>query len=136
MNIGATQARDVVIAAKSMLGKRYAPDFRCVDFVRAVYEKIGITIPKILNMAPPKDFNIEARQLSHPPIGHIMFLRDRFDTRKHRIWTHVVIIIEGDACIHCSIFYGQKVVKTPLELLYKRYDFVPSIETHSRKTTH
>jgi hypothetical protein len=119
----------IIDTATSYLNHPYSKEFDCVKFVRKVYQTSGIIIPKLDPSPPPLEFNIQKEQLKNPPIGHIMFLKDREDPRKHRAWTHIVIINSKKSCIHCSLFFGRKVVITPLEEIFKKYDFVESVYT-------
>jgi len=131
MNISKKQAERVVHVANSYVNTPYSNNFRCVDFVRRVYTEVGIVIPLLKNQPPPIELNIKIEELDNPPVGHLMFLRDRSDPRKYRIWTHVVIISENNTCIHCSIFYGNKVTVTKLPDIFQRYEFVSSSQIAS-----
>lgn len=126
MELTPAQITKILDAAWSLLGRPYADDFQCVDFVRAVYASADITIPRLTSGSPPEDFNIRKADLRNPPAGYIMFLKDRCDPRKERLWTHLVIILPLRTCIHCSLFYGEKVVITPLAEIFERYDFAES----------
>ena len=129
MHLCETDSAKILSVATSYLGHPYSLEFDCIKFVRTVYKEIGIIIPKLYSYAPPREFNIIREQLLSPPIGHLMFLKDPKDPRKHRDWTHVVIIGVENTCIHCSIFFGEKVVITPLAEIFKTYDFAESITT-------
>lgn len=122
------EIKKIISTALSYLGHKYENGFDCIGFVRSVYRHIGIDIPLILGTSsPPEEFNIMEDQLCNPPIGHIIFLKDRYDPRKERVWTHVVIVLSDNRCIHSSIFYGERVSISDLrEIMEKRYDFVPS----------
>lgn len=122
------EVRKIVSIAISYLGHKYGNGLDCIGFVRSVYKCIGIDIPPISGTSfPPKEFNITRDQLYGPPVGHTIFLKDRYDPRKERTWTHVVIALSGHQCIHASIFYGGKVSISDLrEIMQKRYDFAPS----------
>lgn len=122
------EIKKIILVAFSYLGHKYENGFDCIGFVRSVYRHIGIDVPLISGtIPPPKEFNITEDQLCNPPIGHTIFLKDRYDPRKERVWTHVVIVLPNSQCIHSSIFYGEKVSISDLrEIMEKRYDFAPS----------
>ncbi len=128
MSINSKKRRKIVDEALSHLDRIQGDDFKCVDFVREVYAACGITIPKISpTLAPPRKFNTTIDKLKNPPIGIIVFLKDRFDLRINRTWTHLIISIGNGECVHCSKFYGGKVTISNIqEILEDRYDFVPS----------
>ena len=127
MNLDGKQATSIEREAGKLLGSN---DFNCIGFVRFVYRKVGIEIPPILiRTAPPREFNITRDQQHNPPLGHIVFLRNRFSLKEYRKWTHVVISLGDDNCIHCSCFYGMIVIISSLnQILHERYDFAPSEE--------
>lgn len=125
MRLTLTQSEKVVSVALSYLGRSRQKIFCCADFVRAVYRSIGIEIPLLASSAPPSEFNIKAEDLQNPPIGHLMFLRDRKD-RRSRAWTHVAILLPHGRCIHCSYFFGRKVTISTLDEIFECYDFAPS----------
>lgn len=129
MLLSKKQKREIIKTAISYIGKPYSKEFDCIQFVRVVYEFVGIHIPKIPKLgSPPSEFNICKKQLNDIPVGHIVFLRDRHDPRKERSWTHVVIALNNRFCIHNSVFYGSKVVVSDFEKITKdRYDFAESI---------
>lgn len=129
MQLAPDQVGEITKSALSYLGRPYSKDWRCVDFVRAVYQDAGMNIPPLMDYAPPPEFNIATEQLIEPPTGCLMFLKDRNDPRKKRAWTHVVIVLTTNTCIHCSIFYGNKVVISTFEEIFLRYDFVESKQT-------
>ncbi len=125
-----TEQVDVVLQiATSYIGHPYGKGFRCVDFVRNVYGHVGIKIPKLTSRVPPVEYNITKKQLRDPPVGYLIFLKDRGDPRKYRAWTHVVIVMPDHCCIHCSLFFGKKVVISSLSDMYKKYDFAKSDTT-------
>lgn len=124
MDITAEQARAIVTFATSYLGQRYHPGFTCVDFVREVYRGIGITIPELSPEAPPSRFNLSPDDIGDPPIGHLLFLRNKQEKRDRR-WSHIVIVLPDRECIHCSYFTGQ-VTRSTLPDILSRYEIVPS----------
>lgn len=123
-----TEVKKIISIALSYYGRKYGEGLDCIGFVRKVYGHIGICIPPVFGeLPPPKEFNITKDQLYDPLIGHIVFLKDRYDPRKERVWTHVVITLPNHQCIHSSIFSGEKVSISDLrEIMEKRYDFAPS----------
>ncbi len=126
MQLTKDQTKRVVEVALSYLDHPYIPrKFECVDFVRAVYANIGIIMPKFASYSPPVAFNVEIQVVSDLPIGHPIFLRDKHDPRK-RAWTHIGIIFSKNECIHCSLFWGRKVVISSFEEIFERYEFAPS----------
>lgn len=102
--------------ALKYLGRAYESRFRCLDFVRAVYAEMGMTIP-------PVRLNVKPVDLTNPPVGHVLFLRHKQAARKEG-YTHVAIIISGHRCIHNSYYFGKKVVITPLDELLACYEVV------------
>ena len=126
MNLAINQVQKITEIAQSYIGKPYLPNqFECADFVREVYKRIGIEVPLLAKSAPPVEFNITTEQLAEPPIGHLMFLKNPKD-RRQRSWTHVVIILSRKTCIHCSFFFGKKVVVSTFEEIFQRYEFAES----------
>ncbi len=108
------------------LCRRYSGDtFTCVHFVRKVFHSAGIELPVLSVDEPPPEFNIAKEDLASPPAGHLMFLRDK-DDKRERAWTHIVIILPDNNCIHCSLLLGGRVTVTEMSKLFERYDFVPS----------
>lgn len=127
MNLLQSQRELVVKIAQGYLGKKRRNDFKCIDFVRMVYRGIDIVVPQISpSLFPPKEFNIAKEDLDKPPLGGVIFLRDRGD-RRLRTWTHVGIIYSPTEIIHCSLYFGGCVVITPIQSVWERYDFVESI---------
>ena len=128
MQVLLDEERDKVVqTALSFLERAYARDFRCTDFVRQVYWKaLGIEVPKFGKHAPPREFNITAREVRSPKPGSIIFLKDRYDPRKERSWTHVVIALPDNTCIHCSLFAGDVRISSLAALMAERYDFAES----------
>lgn len=125
MNLTLKQQTQVVKTALTYLGTPYEKNFTCADFVRAVYREIEIEIP-ILSTAPvPQWMNITRDELEGLPVGHLMFLRHK-KNQGPRSWTHVVITLPERKCIHCSYFFGGKVVISSLVEIFEVYDFAPS----------
>jgi cell wall-associated NlpC family hydrolase len=124
MILNKKKAKVIVHTAKTYLGLPYSKTFDCVAFVREVYRTVGIEIPPLNPQTLPVELLLSNEQLEHHPVGHLLFLKDRQDPRTERTWTHVVIILGNGSCIHNSIFYGRKVIMTPLEEIYKRYAYV------------
>ncbi|MEI8339182.1 MAG: NlpC/P60 family protein [bacterium] len=126
MNLTQKQREIIVQVALSHLDRPFSARFDCITFARCVYGAAGVEIPLLKSTLPPPDLNITKEELEIGPVsGSLIFLRDRYDPRKHRAWTHVVIALSDGMCIHCSLFYGRKVVISNLEQIMKdRYDFV------------
>ena len=130
MNLPHSTSKRVVETALSFLGLPYSENFRCLDFVRTVFRQMNMNIPILHpNLSPPSDWNISETDINNPPPGHIMFLIDPNDSRKERAWTHAVIIVNPKDCIHCSIFFGREVIISPLDKIFEKYKFAPSIRT-------
>lgn len=127
MKLNKDQIEEVLRTAVLYVNYPYSKDFSCVDFVRKVYSSIGIEIPKLKPYIPPEEFNITKEELNNPPAGHIIFFKDRTDSRKYRAWTHIGIIMPNHYCIHCSLFFGKKVIISSLSDMYKKYDFAESV---------
>ena len=126
MDLDVMQALRVTEIAQSYVGIPYIPyQFECVDFVREVYRHVGIEIPLLPKSAPPAEFNINAEQLAEPPIGYLMFLKNPKD-RRLRAWTHVAIILSKETCVHCSYYFGKRVVISTFEEVFQKYEFVES----------
>lgn len=115
----------IITTASSYLGHKYGPGFKCVDYVRKVYEVAGIRIPILNTSNPPAELNIHAERLQNPPAGTLIFLKNKKEKRE-RAWSHVVIALSRDKCIHCSLFVGE-VVTTPFKEIFERYEFAPSL---------
>ncbi|MBI2278937.1 MAG: C40 family peptidase [Candidatus Brennerbacteria bacterium] len=125
MELTKDQAKEVIETALSYVGHPYdSKEFNCVGFVRTVYRTIGIKISPLKSCAPPAELNLSAEQAKDLPVGHLMFLKDRDDPRKERSWTHVVIILTKETCIHCSLFFGRKVTISSFAEMYCKYDVV------------
>lgn len=101
--------------AITYLNAPYTKSFSCVTFVREVYRRAGLTVP-------PSSLNITLEQLKDPPIGYVIFLRHRSVGEGEMRVTHVGIIISGKRVIHCSFFFGKKVVITNVDALLEVYD--------------
>lgn len=130
MVLSTKQKRKIIQTALQYIGTPYSKEFDCIQFVRVVYKSAGIIVPKIFHLTPPpEEFNIKKRQLQRIPKGHLIFLKDRYDPRKERYWTHVVIALDNRRCIHNSIFYGsEKVTISNLgEIMRDRYNFAESV---------
>ena len=129
MRLSRKQKRKITNIARMFLGRPYGEEFDCIEFIRAVYRSADVHIPKISPLAaPPYEFNIRKEELKNAPEGNIIFLKDRYDPRKERKWTHAVIALRHGQCIHNSIFYGSKVTISDIETIMKdRYDFAESI---------
>lgn len=125
MNLSAKQRESIARRALSYLGKKREEGFRCVDFVREVYQYVGIEIPPIHTGIPPKEFNITREDLTNLPLGEIIFFRNMKDQRDRK-WTHVAIAVSGAECIHCSYFFGEKVVVSHIDDMLTRYEFAES----------
>lgn len=104
----------IITTARRYLGSPYQDDFTCLDFVRTVYAKHGFTVP-------PIELNLQAKDLENPPIGFVLYLRRRGYSGDRR-WTHVTIVVSATECIHCSHYFGDKVVITPLKDVLSFYD--------------
>jgi hypothetical protein len=127
MNLSQDQREAVVRISGEYLGRKREIGFSCVDFVRTVYGRIGIEIPLLMpKMLPPVEFNLRREYLLNPPLGEIIFFKDRSDKRL-RLWTHLGIVYSVCEIIHCSLFLGEQVVITPIEFMWRRYDFVESV---------
>jgi len=127
MKLTSEQVRRVINKALMYLGTPYEkPGFTCVDFARAVYREVGIELPVLGPMSPPKDFNITKDQLDEPPVGHLIFLKDK-STKKERNWTHVAILIPGKRCVHCARPPG-KILISSLKEIFESCDFAPSLD--------
>ena len=124
MKLTQEQVEIIISESISHIGRPYSNDFDCVKFIRIVYEKAGIEIPLLKSHLPPKELNISKEQITNPPVGHLMFLKDPCDPRKHRSWTHIVIILTKQSCVHCSLFFGRKVVISTFREIFERYNFV------------
>ncbi|HEU5114137.1 MAG TPA: NlpC/P60 family protein [Candidatus Paceibacterota bacterium] len=125
MHLSSDQQKVIIETALSRVGEPYRRGFRCVDFVRIAYRSAGIEIPPLRPYAPPRGLNIGRTELADPPPGRLMFLKDRDDPRKERAWTHIVILIGGRDCVHCSYFSGCVAVSS-LDEIALRYDFAES----------
>ncbi len=125
MLLNQAQAEIVLANALNYLGSKYRPGFKCVDFVREVYRTAGVEIPLIGSDFPPNELIIPEEHLKDPPPGSLLFLRNKQEKRD-RVWSHVVLVLESQRCIHCSMFAGEVIISS-LEELLERYDFLPSL---------
>jgi hypothetical protein len=108
-------ARRIEREARRYLGKKYdRTSFNCLTFVRAVYAKVGLK-------PPPLRLNVSAAQLLDPPTGFVLYLKRRGSASRKPI-THAVIILDKRTCIHCSYYFGGKVVISTLDEILKEYD--------------
>lgn len=110
----------IIKAAVERLGKQRDSNYCCVGFVREVYGIANIYVGLLWGMENPVELNIHPSLKANPPVGHLMFLRWK-KARNERVWTHVVIVFPFDRVIHCSEFWGNKVVVTPMEKIWKTY---------------
>jgi len=106
-------AGQIEAEAMQFLGTPYARDFNCMTFVRAVYRAVGLTLP-------PMALNVTTADLVNPPIGYVLYVQHKQAPR--RGYSHVVIILPRRRCIHCSYYFGRKVVITDLDELMALYD--------------
>ena len=125
MKLTIEERKKIVGIAMSHLGRGREEGFRCVDFVREVFRSIDIEIPPLSSGFPPKEFNIAKEDLVNLPLGEIIFFRNLKDQRGRK-WTHVAIAVSSDECIHCSYFFGEKVVVSNINDMLARYEFVES----------
>jgi hypothetical protein len=129
MELTDRQRELIIQVALSYLEHPFSGKFDCIAFARCVYGAAGVEIPLLKSILPPANLNITREELETGPLsGSLIFLKDRNDPRKHRAWTHVVIALRDGMCVHCSLFYGRKVVISNLEQIMKdRYDFVDCV---------
>ncbi|MDO8469535.1 MAG: hypothetical protein Q7S84_00760 [bacterium] len=106
--------RQIEAEATRHLGTPYTRDFNCMTFVRTMYRAVELTLP-------PVAANVRFMELADPPIGHILYLRHK-ESSVRRSYTHAAIILPGRRCIHCSYYFGGKVVVSELDELLKTYD--------------
>lgn len=110
-----TTQSDIVAEALRYLGKEYdRSHFNCLTFARLVYEKVGLKLP-------PIQLNITPLQLTDPPLGYVLYLKYK-QSKSTGKFTHVGILIGNRECIHCSYFFGGKVVITRLDELFGVYE--------------
>ncbi len=99
--------------------------FNCVHFVISVYENVGISVPRLSrNGYPLTDFHLFSDEFAVMPIGHSVFFKRKTKVST-RIWSHVAIVVSPYELIHCSRYFGGKVVITPKEDFLGVYDLVP-----------
>ena len=126
MYLSDSEVEKVIVIAKSYIGRKREPGFKCVEFVCQVYEEAGITVPRLIPTEfPPQDFCLTKDELTDPPAGRPLFLYNKNDWRPRK-WTHLVITLPNHEVVHCSYFFGKKVVITSLEKILEKYDFVES----------
>lgn len=120
--------RRIVEIAHTYLGQPFdIKDFDCVYFIKAVYQKVGIEIPRFwAKDYPPQDFNLTPEELLQMPLGSTLFLK-RKATTVVRPWTHMVLIASPTHFIHNSRFFGHKVVLTPKDVVLEYYYHVPKL---------
>lgn len=96
------------------LGEPYTTEFKCMTFVRIIYGKLGLALP-------PLSHNVRPEELSNPPVGYVLYLRRRA-SKSGKAITHVAIIISERRVIHCSYYFGKKVVITPIDEILNMYE--------------
>ena len=116
----------IVTIAHMYLGRPYDyKTFDCIHFIVGVYREVGITIPRFGAQGyPPPDFNLTPEEFLGKPLGSTIFLK-RKATTSDRIWTHMVMIASPTDFIHCSRFFGNLVLLTPIETVLEYYYHVP-----------
>ena len=116
----------IVVSAQKYLGQPYDWHiFDCVHFILAVYQAVGIVVPRIAGKGyPPSDFQLSAEEFGQMPLGHSVFLKRRTST-SDRIWTHAALIISPTELIHCSRHFGRQVVITSKAELLEIYALAP-----------
>lgn len=110
----------IVETALRYLGRPYdRENFKCFHFVREVYTLLGLK-------PPPLSENLTVEQMLDPPIGHLLYLKHKEDTKQRR-WSHVAIVISKEEVIHNSLWFGEKVVISKLSEILELYTIVPRI---------
>lgn len=109
----AEKAEQIVAVARTFLDRPYTKDFRCMDFVREVYRRVGLTLP-------PIERNLTVDDLKNPPVGFVLYLLHKENTFDRK-YSHVAIILPGRTCIHMSYYFGGRVVITDLDTFLEIY---------------
>lgn len=112
---GREEGEKIISTARTYLGRDYTRSFNCLDFVREVYRAHGLTVP-------PPFLNLRPEDLSDPSPGYVLYLRHK--TFSGDGWTHVAIIASSESCIHCSYYFGRKVVITSIADMLSMYNVV------------
>ena len=100
------------------LGRPYSEAYKCLTFVRDVYGAVGLTLPPIV-------MNVRREQLENPPVGFVLYLRRKSKrSATSTRFTHAGIIIPERSLIHCSYYFGKKVVISDLDEVLEIYDLV------------
>ncbi len=128
MILNASMSERIIIESHNYLGFEFNYEkFNCVHFAREVYRCVGITLPLLDRKGfPPKDFHLSPEEFGNMPTGHCAFFK-RKACSSGRIWTHVAIIVSSTELIHCSRYFGCKVVITPRDMFLEIYDLAPQI---------
>jgi cell wall-associated NlpC family hydrolase len=129
MVVSPSLSKIIVNIAVSHVGRPYEHQvFDCVSFFLEVYSAAGIKLPSsvVLNghINPPDEFNLSSDEFVKMPLGHSVFFKRKIST-SDRIWTHIAIIMSHDELIHCSGYFGRRVVVTPKDQFMEIYSLVP-----------
>lgn len=117
MDICRKTSDDITKKARELLDTPYnSLSFNCLHFVRAVYTEVNLSLPP-LKMNPGLD---DLRSGLVPP-GHVLYLRHKRDDTKRR-FTHAAIVMEDKKIIHCSYYFGEKVVISDIDEILSLYD--------------
>lgn len=121
-------SRRIITVAQGYLNRSFDyHNFNCIHFVREVYGLVGITLPLINREGlPPAKFHLSEIEFRKMLLGHSVFFR-RKSSMSPRLWTHVAIIFSESELIHCSLFFGKKVVVTSVDEFFKIYSLTPEL---------
>lgn len=107
------QRMKIVLFSITFLGRKREKNFKCCDFVKAVYKKASI----------PKLDNEEYLKTVDTSFGYAIFLKAK-QSKKKSHWSHVVISLPFGYVIHNSYQWGEKVTITSLEKIHEKYNIV------------
>jgi hypothetical protein len=108
---------DIIGKACELLNAPYdSRSFNCLHFVRVVYAEMNLSLPP-LRMNPGLD-NLRSGSV---PSGYILYLKHKRDDTDRR-FTHAAIVMENKKVIHCSYYFGEKVVISDIDEILSLYE--------------
>lgn len=112
-------------------GKKLEKDFKCDDFVKSIYEEVGVnhrfSDHPILSVADISQKKFE---------GHLFFLKHKKYIQELYRFSHVGIILQNNYLLHYSRYFGKlnirQVCITPLSEIFEVYNLaIPNLKFKS-----
>lgn len=121
------QAKLIVEIGRALIGERYPTGYKCQDFIRDIYGKVGTP----LSFFDYPRFSFE-EVFTERAVGSPIFLH-RKATKVNKRITHMGIIFPKHQVLHYSRWMSEErayqVLLSSLEEILQVYDFVePSID--------